>query len=701
MTATSLLHELARRKVRLDVVRIGGELRLRVDTPRGVVDEDLRSAIVRHKLALADRLEPVARVAIIDFETRSLARLDVVGGRAYAAHPTSQAICLVARLPEGNDVAWRTGEPPPATLLAEVSAGTVLVAHNADTFDRRIWDALGWPPARWIDSMAVAALAGLPRGLDDLAEHVVGRRKDVTGKRSTLALGRPGPDGSLRALTADDIARAVEYCRVDVALLADVWHAVLAPLVEVERDVRRLDREINDRGFLFDRELAAAVSDCEARAAAEIPSDVATVVRSPEKLKVALQGLGVPVPDIKKETLEALVTAETTPAAARSLVRCRFAIAGLTGHKLRAALARISDDGRVRDSLVYHGSHTGRWSGRGFQPQNLPRGVRDLDLDAAVEAVLARDMARLHDLATNAGASTQDVLASLVRACIVAPRGGSLLVADYAAIEPRALAWFVGDTEKLRVLREGGDLYRSMAARLFGVEPSEVTKAQRNAGKPPVLGCGYQMGEERFRTYAEGLGLDWSTMPISPREVVEMWRDDNPLVAGLREEVGPRRGGLWRDLEAAAARACLGETVEVACTTWFRRGRDVVCRLPSGRDLVYHRAQLRETTTSWGALRTAMSYWHSGKKLEVPTYGGLLAENVIQAIARDVLVDALLRLDAAGLRVVLHVHDEIVVEEENTERFDEMKALMRSAPTWAAGLPLDVEGYVSARYRGK
>jgi DNA polymerase len=685
--------------------------RLQVDAPRGAVTPELRAKLLVAKPYLLAELRTRASApVVVDFESRSLAKLEKVGARRYARHPSTAALCLVAKMPDGTLLEWRNGDAPPLKLFEAVALGHPLAAHNA-RFDEQIWKMLGWPPAVWVDTAQLAMLAGLPRKLDDVAEQVLGKKKDKAGRTLTLQLSRPGKDGKLRPITPEEMTRVVSYCRTDVELLAEVWSVRLGALRDVEADVRALDAAVNGRGFGFDRDLAQALIECETAATAELftASEIApATIRSPVKLIAALAQVGVNIPNIQEATLEPLLKDATLPAPARALLEARVASAGIASKKLQAALDRLDDDGRLRDTLNFHGAHTGRWTGVGFQPQNLPHGARKLDVNAAVKLVMARDHNGLRELARTLGANVRDVAAKLVRACIVASPGRLLAVGDYSSVEPRVLAWFICDEAMLKFIREGGDVYVPMAAKLFNVplasfDPpmAEVAKQQRQWAKPVVLGCCYGMGAARLRTYAEGFGVDWSRMPVTPEQVVEMWRNANPLVAGARGNGQGRRGGLWQKLENAALRACCGERVTVGPTTWERAGKDVVCVLPSGRRMIYREALVEAVRTPWDAFSDALTYlrYEKGKVTRTKTYGGLFTENIIQAISRDVMVDAMLRLDQAGFALVLTVHDEIVAEVALASGFDAMKAIMEVPPVWAPDLLLAVEGYAEPRYR--
>jgi DNA polymerase len=294
-----------------------------------------------------------------------------------------------------------------------------------------------------------------------------------------------------------------------------------------------------------------------------------------------------------------------------------------------------------------------------------------------------------------------DVIASLVRPCVWAPQGKSLGIVDYSQIEARALAWLAGDRDAVALFREGRDPYRALAARLFNVAPDAVTKEQRKLGKIAELGCGYGMGPERFAAQAQAGGVDWTALTITPEEVVEAWRDAHPAIAGLKQETSSgfiaRREGLWQELQRAATTvARSGGRVEVGPLIWGRNGQCVVCRLPSGRNIIYREARL-EVLPGQRTKRPGFTYLNSFGKRE-PSYGGKLAENVVQAICRDILAHALIELDAAGLPVVLHVHDEIVVELDSAAQLAEQQRIMTTSPTWAQGLPLACEGLAARRY---
>jgi DNA polymerase len=336
--------------------------------------------------------------------------------------------------------------------------------------------------------------------------------------------------------------------------------------------------------------------------------------------------------------------------------------------------------------------------------------IEDDLTDELVNLVLSRNLAAIRQRAAWAGVHAHELLGTLVRSCIRPPDGMGLMSADYGAVEARAVLYMAADDAGLDIFRladrgKGPDAYRVQASALLGISPMDVSKVQRQLGKSLVLGCGFGMGSKRFAQQASLEGVDWNAVAITPLEAVEAWRDKYPLVAGWRsgeyEGRPSRTGGLWKDLEAAALTAASGGIAEVHGLRWERRSADVICRLPSGRELVYRKARI--TTDANRPRKKQFAYLGHRKNL-VTAWGGTLTENVVQAFCRDLLADALVRLERAGIRSVLHVHDEIVAEvpgdpNRAEEARREIVTLMETAPPWAHGFPIAVEATLMRRYR--
>lgn len=703
----------------------------------------------------------------LDLETTSTVDIDA-GGHVYAAcakvvlgaaaAPPPDPTLWVWTVCKGVDVdavaaAWReaTGAPvrvvldeetaaPPPDLLARAAGG--VVAHNAEGFDRCVWEAQGWPVVPWLDALPRARRLVLPGALDALGERVLGRGKDPAGSRLLNLLRRHKDPASMEPEHATALAC---YCVRDVALLASLWLHLDLGAPHVDDAVLEASDAVNRRGVLVDTEAVdrllriRADLDLDALLSAEehAPPDVRraglpvvmTWLRSPAQLGAWFCGRGFMLPDVTAPTLKALLgEAPATPEVEdvlneappvgdveRVVIEARLAVARVSGGKLRKLRTWSSVDGRVRGSLAYHRAHTGRWAGRGPQLQNLPRlpeklesvGVEDL-VAATVRAVARAERVR-----------PAAVVGALTRRCLVAPPGLVLVAVDYGQIEARGLCLLAGDGPGLDVFRRwdagaGADPYRVLASSLFGVAEPDVTPAQRQTGKLGCLACGYAGGRNAV------LRISGGRMPIDgldPQAVVDAFRDAHPAIAGARtggqwgRSNKQRTGGWWNALmqgwNDALSGAATGPWRLDPAGASVRPGLegrpdrvspgDVVYTLPSGRELRY-----RES-----ALELRPSRWREGDALEptyvtpggarVGLYGGRLSENCVQAYCRDLLAAALVRLEAAGERVVLTVHDEVVVE-STPGRAEEIAALVRRVPAWAAGLPIAVDVSEGPRY---
>ncbi len=647
----------------------------------------------------------------MDFESRSRADLKKVGGRRYWDHPTSEAICAVLYSPASGEVAsWAPGDPVPVLNVA--------VAHNAVMFDRFAAARSEWPVGKWLDSSHAARRAGLPGSLDALSQEWCGRGKDSDGNKFTVALSRPSrakaTKGLLPDLTPEVRARVLSYCANDVEVMADAWER-LEPWFGVDAEAGDVDRKINDRGIYLDLDLVRATArlvEEKQRAAVEesasrLGLEPAHCKRQARSSKAFPEVTGLP--NAQAETLAEYVReCEANGEEPHPLVSARRALASIIPGKLVAMVSRVSDDSRLRDSHVYMGAHTGRWSQKGVQLHNLTRVevegggamVRRL-ADAALTGRVPHRL--LLEAFPEARKDLHSLLfAALIRACLCAPPGGTLAVLDYSGIEARATAWAAGDVAALDVFRaydagKGPDPYKVMAAKIFSRKADAIEKPQRQVGKSAELGCGYQMGADKFDATCAKQGTDLTAQGVSAEKVVKAWRElHHPIVR------------LWANLQKAFLAALEGRDAWAGPFMFAPIGDGVACVLPSGRLIVYRKASAkRETrTTKDGRKYETWAIKYFGQKngtwTWVHAYGGLLLENAIQAMCRDLLADALVRLERDGLAPVLHVHDEAVCEvglTEGAEALEYMRHVMSDAPDWARGLPIKLDGFHDPRYR--
>jgi DNA polymerase len=690
--------------------------------------------------AAATRPTPVV---FVDLETRSACDLKKEGGRRYANHPSTQIMTVVALIdnhvvgwvpllngplkdadvwPEGYScarlpVTLYYGPTLPAPLAEAIAAGQPFCAHNAYDFDMHVWRARGLPePTTWLDTLPHARAAGLPGKLDELGTRLLGKGKDKEGTALVQQLCRPNAQGMFAPLTSQQATRLLRYNIADVLLLARVYDVASG---HGENEVIALDRVINERGIAFDDQLARALVSLESCVTDDIKADVERLtggaikagdLRRDTHIQTWLRERGVSLPDMQRTTLERYLSdVSQSDAAVRCVLEARLTVNRITASKLENALACQDADGRLHDLLVYHQAHTGRWSSRRVQLHNLPRPHDDLkDPLALIKAVDDPEQFR-RELPQSI--SLADGLAALLRMTLRAESDKTLLIADYAGIEARGVAWCADERRQLELFAQGGDNYCDFGRQIFGYPITKQNKRERGVGKEAVLGCGYGMGDVKFAARCAAKNVDLAAAGTSARAVVEVYRDAYPAIAGSKTGFGEkswRQGGLWKDVEAAAFDAVQSKRLsEAGRCRFYCDGSSLVIQLPSGRRIFYRNARIEDRVPSYCSTldlpekaKPTLVY-DDPKKGETTTYGGKLSENIVQALCRDLLVAALVECEKQNLPVVLHVHDEIVCEVPMTgmeEYLRRLVTIMSVPPVWASGFPIEVEGFAAERY---
>jgi DNA polymerase len=665
---------------------------------------------------------PAWRISI-DFETYSEAGytwnpfvgrwvgkgLKDVGHHLYARHPSTEVLCLAygPRL-------WVPSDPvnvgPFAAFLDRVRQGWELAAWNAD-FEFQIWNHVcvpryGFPelrPEQLFCSMAKARCYGLPGKLEDASRFFPGL--DVKQEQGAALLRRyskpRSPSKNNRALRRflpsdprfdpaaptgsanpyEDEMLLTAYCVGDVKAEASVA-AKCPPISPIERKVYLLDQKINDRGIAVDmfslEQLQSVVDRERVRAEAQLAFVTDVSPYQVEALRVAINdalkrcGSSIRIDNLQKDTVAETLARTDLPADVRIMLEGRQAVSHSSVAKLDAIRRRVCLDGRVRGLFQYYGAErTGRWAGRGAQPQNLPRGDgRAAPFDGPVESL--------------------DDVASGLRSLFVAGPGCDLIAADYSAIEAVVLAELAGERWRHDVFVRREDIYSKTAEMITGMPtPSGEKHPQRQLGKIAELASGYGGGVGAWRAF----GHEGEEEEI--KLAVRAWRDASPNIVRF-----------WWGLEDAAKAAIRspGDVVRHRSITYRRQGDVLQCILPSGRSLYYHDVRLEDRPTPWGETRETVTY--SGRDVfshrwtRLKTYGGKLCENVVQAVARDLLAYAMLRADEAHYPIVGHVHDEIIAEvPHGFGSVEELCSLMTILPTWARGWAVFAAGWRGGRYR--
>lgn len=697
----------------------------------------------------------------LDFETRSALPLKEHGAWRYSEDVSTDILCALVKPRGGEKFVWappwvreslegRTLPPGISwidleDLTALFAEATVIEAHNVD-FERAIWTNVaapryGWPSypvEKMMCSMAKCCVNNLPRDLDT-ACRVLGLpvQKDAEGRRIMLTMCKPKrmPKGTPPGLywneTPPALLRLIQYCAVDVD--AEEGLSLRLPdLQPSEMAVWALDQEINGRGILVDVEACKAIVDgMEAYVEARKEEAVALAGCTPTQIGKALDWLeakGVVLKDLRKDTVAAVLRKDL-PGDVRRFLTIRASVGRSSTGKFLAMVDRASHDGRVRGTLLYHGASTGRWSGRnGVQPQNMPRGGVS-DPEACVDAFKAVGF----DFVEMIWGDPMKVATGCVRSMIMASPGHDLIACDFSSIEARVLAWLAGEEVTLETYRQGRDLYKVAASSIFGVSYDNVSKDQRQVGKVAVLALGYQGGIGAFASMARNYAIDLETLPafVFPsadddvleraRNTAQMYLERTPEAEMSHDAATAcdvikqnwRRGNpnvvrFWKALELACMKAVVNKgKVHAAGQVAFKRsGGELLLRLPSGRLLHYQEPEIKEVINTWQKLQTVVrvrTMDHAkGKWTKMPLYGGLICENVVQAASRDLLAGAMLKLHERPeyRRIIMHVHDEVVVEvPHGVGSVEEVERIMTVLPPWAEGLPIGAEGWRGKRYK--
>src|SRR5690606_18812749 len=547
------------------------------------------------------------------------------------------------------------------------------------------------PPEQWSCTMVHSLMLDLPGSLEGVGKALrLDVQKDQAGKRLIQYFSVPckptkANGGRTRNLPEHDPEKwraFIEYCRRDVEVEREIRRRLAKyPIPEREHRLWCLDQRINDRGFLVDLDLAEKAVEADRQHREQLIQEAVTLTgienpNSVAQLKEWLEAKeGVKVDSLNKKSLPKLMD-EVSPTG-RRLLAIRQELGKSSVKKYEAIQRAVCKDHRVRGLFQFYGARTGRWAGRLVQVQNLP-GTKLPDLE------LAREMlkeGRFEDIDMLFG-SLQEVLSQLIRTAFIPPKGKRLLVCDYSAIEARVIAWLAGEEWRLDVFNGHGKIYEASASKMFGVPIEKITKGSelRQKGKVAELALGYQGGPGALISMgALDMGLSEDELP----ELVKAWRKANPKIVKI-----------WHDVEEAAIRAVKDKRpIKLQYDIAFIPESGIlVLLLPSGRRLSYAKPRL-ELDERFG--KESLTYIGDNSRLK--TYGGKLVENIVQAVARDCLAEAMIRLDKAGYDIVAHVHDEIIAEGD--QDIKEMEAIMSEPIPWAPGLPLRADGFETEFYR--
>jgi DNA polymerase len=630
----------------------------------------------------------------IDFETRSHIDLTERGLDIYANDDTTDVLCIAFGTTSDNVKVLQIGSFDLDPLFRHVSQGGKIQAWNA-MFEYAIWNCVcvpkyGWPPLRLeqcIDTMAIAAANNVPQSLGDAAIFMdANQQKDTRGRYLIQKLCKPikGSFNSDPAL----LKELFDYCAQDVRTEMAIG-GVLRPLSDAEQEVWTLTQRINLKGVPVDPDelVNACTAVCDAQRNIDQECLWLTGYKPSERAKLLawVNAQGVSMDDLTAESVSKMLQCNI-PTRVKKALELRQE-GSQTSVAKYAKMMEIQREGRIRNTLVYHGASTGRWASRGgLNLQNIARPtLQDGEIERAIPRVF------------DGGLGSMSELSSLVRSAIKAPDGKTFVDVDFSSIENRVGVYLAGQKDKVELFRKGLDEYKVFAAEsLYHVPYEAVTKDQRQISKSAVLGAMFGQGAKGLVKYAEGMGVKLSEREA--KNAVDNYRSSYAKVKNL-----------WALCETAAIDAvqnpgvgyAAGSKIKMKCAKealWMQ--------LPSGRLICWQRPQLELLTTPWGSEKLGVTVHsqstYTRQWTRNPLIGSSIFQSAVQGTARDFLADATLNITKAGYEVINLIHDEVLLltdEVGSDAALADVLKIMTTPPAWASDFPLAAEGWVSKRYK--
>ncbi len=680
----------------------------------------------------------IEAVCTVDFETRSFVNVKFVGAWRYAEDITTEILFMSWKIGNKATRLWSPwfGMPFPQEVIDHIAANGMFEAHNVQ-FERAIWTHIVFPqygvniPRRWKDTLAVCAYRGLPLGLDFVGKALnLAVQKDKYGKYllNTLSTPKWGTKAEPDRVYREDFDLMMdlgEYCVQDTDAEVLLSHT-LGDLPYAEYALWTLDQRINQRGVMLDMDAVEAARDIIHVVEQELNSELQIITEGAvmkatqrDKLLAWFKCHGLPtMNNLQKVTIEELLVQDKSgryircddiPKGTLRALNIRQQLSKSSTKKLEKMVDTVSRDSRVRGLLQYHGASTGRWAGRLVQPQNFPRALFKEDMDKLIELIKEKDYHLLDLLYGNA----MNAIATSLRGMFIAAPDHVFRVCDFSAVEARVTFWLAGCQAGLDVFAksdrgESEDIYCVTASDLVGFEVKKALhNHERQLGKITVLGCGYQMGWPKLQFQAE---KDYGVVltDAEAKNMVDLYRTKYAEVKQF-----------WADInEAAITTVKTGHPHSIRGITYQvehdNAGTWLSCKLPNDRKIWYYEPVIEYEHPPWCTseerkdpkkMMAGLTYMGRDNKRggnwdRVRTYGGMLTENVVQAVARDLMVEAMFRVENEGYRIVMTIHDEIISEDLATFGSQkEFEELMSITPPWATGCPVAVEGGEITRYQ--
>ena len=672
--------------------------------------------------------------------------LPAIGIAAYAEHSSTEILCAAYNI--GVERLWAPMLPPPCDLFDFIAAGGLLESVNS-YFEFKLWqkvahERLGWPPLpleQTRDTSGKARAHGLPGGLELMAKAIgASVQKGGDGKRLIRKFSIPKQpskkDPRRRALlSCDPVDEGLlySYCMTDIRAEAAA-SSLIPELSPLELEIWKTDQAINERGVQIDLvaldnclEIVRQADEKYTRELIELTSGAVKSHGQIAELGKWLAANGLALPNMQAPTVEAASKLPNLPPACRRVLEIRLALNSASVKKLKAMKRRVSSDGRLRNLYNYCGAaRTGRASGEGVQPQNLKSdgsdSVDDWDIEALEAALVAISYRSLEYLEATYG-DPLNTVGGCIRGLFTAAPGYNLIASDYSAIEGVVLAALAGEAWRLDVFRTHGKIYESTASKISGIPFDEIVgypekhgglahPLRKPLGKIAELGSQYGGWINAWKNFGAGKYFDTDD---EIKQAVLKWRKGSPNIVEYWGDQYRRLGDTWDfvpelyGVEGAVVKAIRDKGTRYHCRTvsFIYFGDVLYCRLPSGRDLAYHSPRLFPTTHRL-AKQPAYKITYMGHNtdstkgpigwIRLESWGSKFVENITQAVARDIFMLALLRLERRGFRPVMHSHDEPVCE--TNKSVEALEAVMLERAPWFADWPIRVGGgWTGKRYR--